>query len=56
MRWEYLPGSTVYFVWQRRQAGSVPLGDFDFERDLDALLAAPSDDRFMIKVNYWLGM
>jgi len=56
LRWEYLPGSTVYFVWQRRQAGSVPLGDFDFERDLDALLAAPSDDRFMIKVNYWLGM
>ncbi len=56
LRWEYLPGSTVYFVWQRRQTGSVSLGDFDFERDLDALLAAPSDDRFMIKVNYWLGM
>ncbi|MCK5651292.1 MAG: hypothetical protein KAJ42_07945, partial [Gemmatimonadetes bacterium] len=56
LRWEYLPGSTVYFVWQRRQAGRVALGDFDFDRDLGALLAAPSDDRFMIKVNYWLGM
>jgi len=56
LRWEYLPGSTIFFVWQRRQAGRVSLGDFDFDRDLDALLAAPSDDRFMIKVNYWLGM
>jgi hypothetical protein len=56
LRWEYLPGSTIFFVWQRRQAESVFLGDFDFDRDLGALLAAPSDDRFMIKVNYWLGM
>ena len=42
--------------WQRRQADRVLLGDFDFGRDLDALFAAPSDDRFIIKVNYWLGM
>ncbi|MFC1574840.1 DUF5916 domain-containing protein [Gemmatimonadota bacterium] len=56
VRWEYLPGSTVFFVWQRRQAGSVSLGDFDFGRDLDALLAAPADNVFMIKVNYWLGL
>jgi hypothetical protein len=56
LRWEYLPGSTVFLVWQRRQAGTVQLGDFDLDRDLDALLGAPSDDRFMIKVNYWLGL
>jgi hypothetical protein len=56
LRWEYRPGSTIFFVWQRRQAGRVSLGDFDFERDLDALLSAPAENRFMIKVNYWLGM
>jgi hypothetical protein len=56
VRWEYKPGSTIFFVWQRRQAGSAAVGDFDFERDLDALLAAPAENRFMIKVNYWLGM
>jgi hypothetical protein len=56
LRWEYLPGSTIFLVWQRRQAGSVQVGDFDLERDLEALLDAPSDDRFMVKVNYWLGM
>ena len=56
LRWEYHPGSTIFFVWQRRQARSVAAGDFDFDRDLDALLSAPADDRFMVKVNYWLGM
>jgi hypothetical protein len=56
LRWEYHPGATVFLVWQRRQARSVSVGDFDFERDLGALLGAPSDDRFMVKVNYWLGM
>ncbi|NNM06983.1 MAG: hypothetical protein HKO65_17950, partial [Gemmatimonadetes bacterium] len=56
LRWEYLPGSTIFLVWQRRQAGRVAVGDFDFDRDLEALLNAPSDDRFMIKVNYWLGI
>jgi len=56
LRWEYLPGSTIFFVWQRRQAGRVAMGDFDFVRDLGALLEAPSNDRLMIKVNYWLGM
>ena len=37
LRWEYKPGSTIFFVWQRRQVGSAGVGDFDFERDLDAL-------------------
>ena len=31
------------------------IGDFDLSRDLDALLGAPADNRFMVKVNYWLG-
>ena len=56
LRWEYRPGSTIFFVWQRRQSGSISRGDFDISRDLDALLAAPADNRFMIKVNYWLGL
>jgi len=56
LRWEDRPGSAIYFVWQRRKAGSAALGDFNLARDLDALLSSPSDDRFMIKVNYWLGM
>jgi hypothetical protein len=56
IRWEYRPGSTIFFVWQRRQAGRATVGDFDLERDLEALFDVPADNRFMVKVNYWLGM
>ena len=54
LRWEYRPGSAIFLVWQRRQQGRAQVGDFDFGRDVDALFAAPADDRFIIKVNYWL--
>ena len=56
LRWEYRPGSTVFVVWQRQQAERASVGDFDVGRDLDALFAAPSDDRFIVKVNWWLGL
>ncbi|MDH3269873.1 MAG: carbohydrate binding family 9 domain-containing protein [Gemmatimonadota bacterium] len=56
LRWEYRPGSTIFFVWQRQQVGRTDLGDFDFGRDWDALWAAPAENRFIIKMNYWLGL
>ncbi|HKJ02653.1 MAG TPA: hypothetical protein VJ997_09365, partial [Longimicrobiales bacterium] len=54
LRWEYRPGSTVFFVWQHRQAGQSTQGDFDPGRDLGALFDAPSDDVFIVKANVWL--
>jgi hypothetical protein len=54
IRWEYRPGSTLFLVWQRRQAATSPFGDFDFSRDAGALFDAPADDRFILKVNLWL--
>ncbi|HEX9710474.1 MAG TPA: DUF5916 domain-containing protein, partial [Candidatus Thermoplasmatota archaeon] len=56
LRWEYRPGSTLFLVWQRRQAGRLQTGEFDFGRDLGGLFDAPTDDRFILKVNYWLGL
>ncbi|MGD8602595.1 MAG: DUF5916 domain-containing protein [Gemmatimonadota bacterium] len=56
LRWEYRPGSTIFLVWQRAQAGRASVGDFDFGRDFGALFNAPADDRFIVKVNYWLGL
>ena len=53
---EYRPGSTVFFVWQRKQSDHALVGDFDFARDTGALFEAPADDRFIIKANYWLGI
>lgn len=56
LRWQYRPGSTIFLVWQRRQLGRADIGDFDLGRDIGALFDAPSDDRFILKVNYWLGL
>ena len=56
LRWEYRPGSTVFVVWQRKHFGSAQRGDFDFTRDFQGLWRAPSEDRFIVKVNYWLGL
>jgi hypothetical protein len=56
LRWEYRPGSTIFLVWQRQQEEEVVLGDFDFGRDLDALWGSPAHNRFIVKVNYWLGL
>ena len=56
LRWEYRPGSTIFFVWQRHQAGSSSVGTFDFDRDVDALFGWPAENRFIVKVNYWMGL
>ena len=54
LRWEYRPGSTVFFVWQRRQAESIQSGAFDLGRDLEALWGLEPEDVFILKVNLWL--
>jgi len=56
LRWEYRPGSTVFFVWQRQQDSRVSSGNFDFSRDLRRLFTAPAHDRLILKVNYWLSL
>lgn len=56
LRWEYRPGSTVFLVWQRVQDDQAAVGDFDFSRDAGELFGAPADDRFIVKINYWLGL
>jgi hypothetical protein len=56
LRWEYRPGSTLFFVWQRTQSHELAIGDFDFGRDAGALFDIPADDRFIVKLNYWLGL
>ena len=55
-RWEYRPGSTLFLVWTQDRSSVGSVGDFDFGRDRDALFDAESDNIFLIKVNYWLGL
>lgn len=53
LRWEYLPGSVVYFVWTQSRADFTPDGEFKFGHSFDRLLSADTDNIFMVKMTYW---
>jgi len=55
LRWEYRPGSTLFFVWNQTRSDAVGVGDFDFTRDRQALFSAHPDNIFVVKMNYYLG-
>ncbi|HEY3286212.1 MAG TPA: DUF5916 domain-containing protein [Gemmatimonadaceae bacterium] len=55
LRWEYRPGSTIYFAWTQQRAGFSNDGTLDFGRDQSALWRDPAENVFLVKVNYWLG-
>ena len=54
MRWEYLPGSTLYLVWTQQMSDSSEDGRFRIGPAFDQLRGAPMDNIFMVKVTYWL--
>jgi hypothetical protein len=55
LRWEYRPGSTIFFAWTQQRSGASADGTIDFSRDQAALWRDPADNVFLVKVNYWLG-
>ena len=55
LRWEYRPGSTLFFVWQQERSGSAGYGDFSFDRDASAVFRQHPDNIFVIKASYWFG-
>lgn len=54
VRWEYRPGSVMFIVWQRRQRDEALFERFGAGRDLRALVNAPTDNTFLVKMSYWL--
>ncbi|MBI5836432.1 MAG: carbohydrate binding family 9 domain-containing protein [Candidatus Eisenbacteria bacterium] len=56
LRWEYRPGSTLYFIWQQTREETVPTGDFSFRRDFKALFQRKPDNVFMLKITSWFGV
>lgn len=55
LRWEYRPGSTVFFVWTQSRSGSDPNGNFDFAAQKSAIFRDRPTNIFQVKVNYWIG-
>jgi hypothetical protein len=56
LRWEFIPGSTLYLVWTQDRNDTESVGDLRFGRDVDALFQAKPRNIFLLKVNYWLAM
>ena len=47
---------TLYVVWTRSGESTLSRGRIDFGDDPSALFRGPSQNIFLIKVNYWLGL
>jgi hypothetical protein len=55
LRWEYRPGSTLFFVWQQQRSAQERFGDFALRRDASAVFREHPDNVFVIKASYWIG-
>ncbi len=55
-RWEYLPGSTIYIVWEnnRRSRDNVYFSSLD--KNMGELFGVTPTNIFMIKLSYWLAI
>jgi len=56
LRWEYRPGSVLYFVWTQERADFEPLGDLRFGPSTRRLLDAQANDIFLVKATYYLNL
>ncbi|MDR0349132.1 MAG: carbohydrate binding family 9 domain-containing protein [Tannerella sp.] len=52
-RWEYLPGSTLYFVWEHSMNNSDAFYRSGWGSNLDRMFRLPATNVLMVKLNYW---
>jgi len=55
VRWEFRPGSTLYFVWQQNRSSRESIGSLNMTHDYGELFRTPADHTFLVKFSYWLG-
>ena len=56
LRWEYRPGSAMYFVWSTNCAAGTSDPRFSAGDAVKRLCAGRSNNVFAIKANYWLSL
>ena len=56
LRWEYLPGSTMYLVWSQARSGND--GGFltTFGDSFSRTFALPGENALLLKISYWLSL
>lgn len=56
LRWEYLPGSTLYLVWSQARSGEGQNYFTSVGRDFRDTFKVPSANVLLLKVSYWWGL
>ncbi len=53
LRWEYLPGSTLFLVWTQNRSDTVLDGQFRLGDGVDRMFSGAADNVFLVKLSYW---
>lgn len=56
VRWEYLPGSTLFLVWSQGRTSSASDGSFAYGQDMKDLFGIQPHNVFLIKFSYWFSL
>jgi hypothetical protein len=56
LRWEYLPGSTVYLVWTQARYGDNGQYWLGLNQGLRDVLKLPREDVLLLKASYWFSL
>jgi hypothetical protein len=54
LRWEYRPGSALFFVWQQQRSGAEASYELDAGRDMAAIFRERPTNIFLVKAAYWM--
>ena len=54
LRWEYSPGSTLFFVWNHGQSRRADDPTFRVFDEIGGMFGDDQQNTFLVKVNYWL--
>lgn len=55
-RWEYLPGSTLYLVWEHRRSNQNDVYQPGWGSNIDNMFGLPATNTVMVKINYWFSL
>ncbi len=55
-RWEYMPGSTLYLVWEHTMSNRDTYVISGLGDNLDRMFGLPAKNVFMVKLNYWFNL
>ncbi|MDH5397521.1 MAG: carbohydrate binding family 9 domain-containing protein [Cyclobacteriaceae bacterium] len=57
LRWEFVPGSTLYMVWSQTRDAFTNTGEFDFNNNVNILFKEEKPyNVFLIKLSYRIGL